>query len=635
MDPARLLAPAIALVAGLVSLSKIGDYDIWYHLRAGELILTSGIPRTDPFSFTAAGQPASVQSWLAGVAYALAHRAGGVPGVQLLNAVLVAGAFALVLATVRLRSRGGDLWVAALLCALAVFAARFRIGPRPHVIEYLLLAANLHVLNRLRLLGRGPVWVPPLLQVAWVNVHGSHVLGLALPILFLAGEAVTWVFPGGFQPDERTALPRARYARLLAGIAAANTVATLANPTGWRALAFPFEVARMHAYMTRIGEWQPLSAELLAGYGLRYTWAFSALVLLGLAGFALRRRRVHPLDLLLFVLFLAVAARGVRLVPEFAIATLPGTFAALSAVTAGAGTGRERAFSWSALAVIAIVLPAAWNDRSYEPGFGAKERIFPSAALRFAEQVGVQGNVFNSIGFGDWLVFHAPDRKVYIHGRNEVFPEAFYEEYLAAHGDGEVFRRLADRWDLQWALLEYTLTDYDGREAMPHLARDPGWVPIYWDRLAVIYVRRSGPNAGLAQRLGLGILRPNRYDFTYLDPLLAQRRGGEALVEVNALLARSPNNEEAHLVAAYALHGMGRRDLALGALRNALSVNPSRSATHSAMGVIDLENGDRAAARAAFDEALALEPSDPGALWGMGELGVKVAAPTGKPAGHP
>jgi Flp pilus assembly protein TadD len=171
---------------------------------------------------------------------------------------------------------------------------------------------------------------------------------------------------------------------------------------------------------------------------------------------------------------------------------------------------------------------------------------------------------------------------------------------------------------------------------MPHLAHDPDWVPIFWDRLAVIYVRRSGPNSALAQRLGLGVLRPNRYEFAYLDPLIALKRGREVLADVDTLLARAPTNEEAHLAAAYTLHGMGRRDLAAEALRNALLINPSRAATHSAVGVIALETGDRAGARAAFDEALALEPSEPGALWGMGELGIRVAAPpSGKPAGHP
>jgi tetratricopeptide (TPR) repeat protein len=635
IDPARALALAVALVAFLVPISRIRDYDIWYHLRAGYLILSSGIPRTDPFSFTAGAEPASVQSWLAGVLYALAHRALGIPGVQLLNAALVAGAIALVLAAIRLHDRAGRAWLAALLCVLAVFAARFRLGARPHVFEFALLAAMLLVLHRLRLRGRGPLWLLPVLQVVWVNVHGSHVLGVVLPLLFLAGEAAAWALPGLLRPDETAALPRSRYAGLLAGAALANALATLVNPHGWRALAFPFEVARMGAYMAQIGEWQPISLDLLAGYGVRYTWAFSALAILGLAGFALRGRRAAPVHAVLFATFLVLALRGVRLIPEFAIATLPGTFACLAPAADRLTRGRERAFAWGALAAVLLAFPAALLDRSYQWGLGVKERVFPAAALDFARRAGVQGNVFNSFAFGDWLVFHAPERKVFIHGRNEVFPEAFYEDFRAAHRDGALFRRLADRWDLQWTLLEYELTDLDAREAMPHLASDPDWVPVYWDRVAVIYVRRSGPNAALAERLGTRVLRPTRFDFDYLERAAAAGRGGEALADVNALLARAPDNEEAHLAAAYVLHALRNRAGALRALQNALAINPSRAATHSAIGALALERGDRTAARAAFDEALGLQPSDPGAVWGMGQLGIKVTPPAGMPAGHP
>ncbi len=634
--PARLLGAIAALLGALVSLSRIGDYDVWYHLRAGDWILAHGIPATDPFAYTAASAPASVQSWLAAVLLALAHRAGGIPGVQLANALAVAIAFGFVFAAARERGRREDLWLAALLVGIAVFATRFRLGPRPHVLEYALLAADLWVLHRLRSRGSAPLWLLPVVQVAWVNVHGSHVLGVALPLLFLGGEALGWVLPAAFHAGAPALRPRRRAALLLAGAAAANAAATLANPRGVEALSFPFRVAGMGAYMARIGEWQPMTWDLLAGYGVRYTWAFSTLALLGLAGFALRRRAASPVDALLFVVFLVLAARGVRLAAEFAIATVPGTFANLAPFAARLAARRERSAALGAALALAVALPAAWLDRSYEPGFGAKERIFPGAALRFVRSAGVQGNVFNSFGFGDWLVFHAPERQVFIHGRNEVFPEAFYEDYLAAHRDPDAFRRLADRWDLQWTLLEYTLTDYGDREAMPALLRDPDWVPIYWDRVAVVYVRRAGPNAAIAARLGLPLLRPTRFDFGYLDELVRAGHGPAALADVNALLARAPDNEEAHLAAAAITQAMGRPDVARRALEAALAINPRRSMTRSALGLVALGAGDAAAARAHFEAALAIEPGDPGAIWGMQRLGVKIEAPPdARPAGHP
>jgi len=636
-DPARLVPGVLALAGALVSLTKIGDYDIWHHLRAGQTILDSrAIPRLEPYAYTALDRPFSAQAWLADVAHWLAYLAGGVAGVQLLNAAVIAGTVALVCATIRLRSRApGDVCLVAALAILAVLAMRFRLTPRPHVFSFLLLAADLHLLQRLRLRGRAPVWLVPILQVVWVNVHGSHILGLVLPGLFLAGEAFLWAFPRALQPDERCPLPPRRLAAILVGLVVANALATTVNPGGLSAFAFPFVLTGLRTFQTHIGEWQPMSWSIVAGYGARYTWAFSALVVLAAVGFVVRRRRVHPTDVLLFAVFGVLTLRAIRLIPELAIATAPGTFAALAPAGARVVRDRARVAAWAALAAIGIAVPTALADGAYQPGLGVKDQIFPSAALAFAQRAGVQGNVFNSFAFGDWLLFHAPDHKVFIHGNNETFPEAFYQDYLAAHRDADLFHRLEQRWDIQWALLEYTLTDYGQREAMPHLTSDPDWVPIYWDRLAVVYVRRSGPNAAIAERLGFNFIRPTRFEFDYLSPLLGRGLAGGVLKELETLVQRAPDNEEAYLSAAFVVRAFGRPDLSRHALEAALAINPRRSATHSALGILALDAGDRATARARFDAALEIDPADPGAIFGLGQLGVKVAMPKALPSGHP
>lgn len=633
----RALCGAVALFAGALSVARIGDYDIWYHLRVGRLVLESGIPATDPFAYTAAGQPASVQSWLAGVLYHLAERVAGVPGVQLFNAAVVASAFALLFATARLAStRREDAYLSALLVLLAALASRFRLGPRPHVLELLFLSADLFVLQRLRIRGRAPLWVIPAVQVAWVNVHGSHVLGLALPLLFLAGEAVQRRLPARLSPSGGPAPPLRDLARAVARVVAASAVATLANPQGWRAFEFPFRVAGMRGYMERIGEWQPMTWDLLLGYGARYTWGFSALVVLAAVGLA-TARRIAVADALLLAVFGAMAARGVRLIPEFAVASVPGIFAALSSLASRLDRGRWRALAAASLAAAGTALPLAWLDRSYQPGFGKKEPIFPDGALAFAERAGIAGPVFNSFAFGDYMVYRSPAHEVYIHGRNEVFPEAFYQEYLEAHRDPSVFRRVVSRWGIEWILLEYTLTDYSRREAMPHLMDDPEWVPVYWDRVSALYVRRGGVNAPVAERLGFRLVGPMWFDFRRLDPVVRRGEAGRALAELDQVVDRAPGNEEAWLARAELSYGLDDLGAARSALARAAEINPDRAATQSALGVMELLAGDQAGARARFERALRLDGADPNALEGLRRLGVDVPRPGGAqvPAGHP
>ena len=47
---------ALAALAGAFSLQRIRSFDYWWHLASGAFIVRTGaVPRTDPFSYTAAG----------------------------------------------------------------------------------------------------------------------------------------------------------------------------------------------------------------------------------------------------------------------------------------------------------------------------------------------------------------------------------------------------------------------------------------------------------------------------------------------------------------------------------------------------------------------------------------------------
>src|SRR5690242_20645014 len=59
-----LLAGLLIVFVGLVTFVAPTDPDVWWHLRNGKLILDSGVPSHDVYSFTAQGRPWLVQEWL-------------------------------------------------------------------------------------------------------------------------------------------------------------------------------------------------------------------------------------------------------------------------------------------------------------------------------------------------------------------------------------------------------------------------------------------------------------------------------------------------------------------------------------------------------------------------------------------
>ena len=67
--------------------------DFWWHLKMGEIILSSGsIPRTDIFSYTAAGKTFIVQNWLSEILLFLIYKLGHFPLLVFFNALLLAAA---------------------------------------------------------------------------------------------------------------------------------------------------------------------------------------------------------------------------------------------------------------------------------------------------------------------------------------------------------------------------------------------------------------------------------------------------------------------------------------------------------------------------------------------------------------
>src|SRR3954453_17161170 len=59
-----LLAGLMLVFVGLVTFLAPTDPDVWWHLRDGQLVLNSGVPHADLYSFTAQGRDWLVQEGL-------------------------------------------------------------------------------------------------------------------------------------------------------------------------------------------------------------------------------------------------------------------------------------------------------------------------------------------------------------------------------------------------------------------------------------------------------------------------------------------------------------------------------------------------------------------------------------------
>ncbi len=239
-----LAAIAIFLFAlSAFSAKVLGDGDTWSHLATGEWIIAHrAVPWADPCSHSMPGAPWTAHEWLSEILLILAFRLGGWSGVVLRTGAAAASA-ALIVGLSAARELRGTPLIATVGLGLGLIMASLL--ARPHLLALPIAAAWSAALLAARARGRAPPLALAALMIAWSNMHGGFIFGLALIAPF-ALEAVTEAAAG--------ARLAAFSAWTLFGLAALG--ASLVNPYGVQALTFPFYLMGVEN-LSRVSEWQP------------------------------------------------------------------------------------------------------------------------------------------------------------------------------------------------------------------------------------------------------------------------------------------------------------------------------------------------------------------------------------------
>ena len=109
----------------------------------------------------------------------------------------------------------------------------------------------------------------------------------------------------------------------------------------------------------------------------------------------------------------------------------------------------------------------------------------PVAAVRYLEAHPSQGNVFNNLAWGGYLLLEQwPLQRVFIDGQTDFYGEALTREYLDVVALAAGWEAVLDRHDVAWVLFP---TD---SALVRRLADTPGWRAAYRDDQATILIRQ-------------------------------------------------------------------------------------------------------------------------------------------------
>jgi hypothetical protein len=375
------------------------DPDLGWHLKLGELTYKQkGVFEKDPFSYTMPSYPFIDHEWLTNVVLYFFYTKFGKAFVSVFFTLMLFATFGVSLKVLDLGRSKKTTRRLDLLIAMLFFGAIVPFfGIRPQVISWLMYSVFLGFLYN-RKLSRF-FYLTPFLVLLWVNLHGSF----PLPIFTLVLISIIKFF------IKRTIW----YEGLV--VFAFSLLATGINPYGYRIWYEVFQQITDTSVRWVLVEWMPF----FYSFNIFYL-VFVALFLVSIG------RYLRLLDIELIFLNVVLLLQGImsmRHIPLWMIVNLPMAYKVLSSFyndISGVRFAKKRFEEVISVIIWVLFAFLVLTFLSYQPIGGRKldeNGFYPSRALGFLRENPPKGNVFSDYGWGGYLIWNYPEKKVFIDGR--------------------------------------------------------------------------------------------------------------------------------------------------------------------------------------------------------------------------
>lgn len=547
-----LSGPSVCAVIALLiaGLHPVDNPDSFGHLAAGRQIVELGyVPSLDTFSYyRPEPQPWVNYEWLSDWALFEVFRAAGFAGLNLWKLLMIAAAGAILVRVAYARAGRLGAELCALMMIAAVPALRFRLSARPHVFG--LLWSAVYWIGLLAILDAAddPTrrvqtrrWVIGLgvAHLAWVNLHGSHLLGLALTGIACA-----------------VSLPRPGARKPLATLFGLELAASCISPYGPKIVVGAIEHVFDPRYRAIVTEWQPWTPQ-------QPMWFLIGVLLhavLVLAAWPWLRGSASAWFMRLSALMLLVMAlRSMRFIPDFLLLTAP-------LAAEGLVRGRERwlrsreglgprvhAIVWR-VGVVAVGAAAFFVSIGTPPyaafGLGADLRTLPVASAAWLAREQPRARVFAAMEDGWFVMWGAPNAHVLLDGRVPFYGPEYIGATMTGWANPSALRQLIARSGTNAVIVQPLVTEHQA--ALDTMLHAPEFALTVIENKHVLFAKRGSTRTGAEgaefQALQPGytapwLLAPNA-DLAAIRSELAKLRGEpnvRAYVAwVDALLALRP-----------------------------------------------------------------------------------------------
>jgi hypothetical protein len=619
------------LVLLLLGARLFTSYDLGYHLAFGETFFDSGtIVDYTPFIYTlpALDTPAADRpepgpgswyddegryrfpnaNWLSQLFIYGAWSLGGAAGLNLLQILIVAGLFILLIAAMQ-RSRVPFFLITPSLLLIGLIISP-RLNMRPELFGYLCLMAQYLLLARLAVRADKPMppswtWVAGmvLIQLLCINLHSYFLLGLAITgavwteyVLHALNKRLVGKDIPGFLAYRKVI---SRLSITLAGMMAVCFI----NPWGWRLVLQPFQTV---LYMKKYGIGGPnaginshpwdnileLRGTISGNWPVRLS-DYAVIIMLALVamavifqlaawlvklqqsrsaqeGVASQQGTFHVRWAHLFMIagMLAVGLQVRRNIGAAGLIVVP---SALICITEGCRyflqekvqTAPRQLLAVVNAAVIVLVVVGGYQmvtGKLYEAdnvstrfGFGLSNTVLPVGAASWLNEHAPDARVWCDFQSSSTLRFFTrPHKEVPILTNTWAYPPQVMASNIFSLRAKVPFSLLADQYNIDAVLLR---SDW----SLPlhrQLGADPQWKMVHVEGVNVLYLRANAKYGALAARHEI---KPGSFD---PDAFVAQQ------------VRKDPSFTRAILSVADTLEEAGEQDLAIDTVEAGLKYLP-------------------------------------------------------------
>ena len=330
-------------------------------------------------------------------------------------------------------------------------------------------------------------------------------------------------------------------------------------------------------------------------------------------------RRLRLTDALVVLAFGALALSARRHMALAMIAIAPIAAGQFSALWEKWGARRNKrlasssiplfpSFPWlpflqsaaAALVSIALAVAALGGFNLQRAGIGIDHRMFPEGAARFLADHQLDGNLFNSYEFGNYLLFaRYPQNRVFIDGRVDVYGAEGLRLYSAVAHAEEGWQKTLDQYSI-----EICVPATEKSADLPLLSalhRSPDWALVYWDEISAIYVKRAPDRQAFLGSAYIYSVRPDDFDPAVLE---SPERLSRAEEDYRTRFREDPNFAFAAYGLARCLIQSGQRGEAAALLEKAIALEPENATFRATFGTMLLQMGKLDEARLQLHAAL-------------------------------